>query len=141
MIEFLKKNWYIIIIVLLTIILVYQFKQNYHVIQKTEPVEKSTRIEDLRDSVEKLVQKNVDLQTAYDNKQTTVINNIINKNNQDGKKINAIPLYSNTQLDSVWASKSNTEKDSIPRGYWDILNQKTGGRSIKDLRVQRDIQE
>lgn len=141
MIEFLKKNWYIIIIVLLTIILVYQFKQNYHVIEKTEPVEKSTRIEDLRDSVEKLVQKNVDLQTAYDNKQTTVINNIINKNNQDGKKINAIPLYSNTQLDSVWASKSNTEKDSIPRGYWDILNQKTGGRSIKDLRVQRDIQE
>ena len=141
MIEFLKKSWYIIIIVLLTIILVYQFKQNYHVIQKTEPVEKSTRIEDLRDSVEKLVQKNVDLQTAYDNKQTTVINNIINKNNQDGKKINAIPLYSNTQLDSVWASKSNTGKDSIPRGYWDILNQKTGGRSIKDLRVQRDIQE
>jgi hypothetical protein len=136
MIEFLKKSWYIIIIVLLTIILVYQFKQNYHVIQKTEPVEKSTRIEELRDSVEKLVQKNVDLQTAYDNKQTTVI-----KNNQDGKKINAIPLYSNTQLDSVWASKSNTEKDSIPRGYWDILNQKTGGRSIKDLRVQRDIQE
>ena len=141
MIEFFKKNWYILIIVSLTIILVYQFKQNYHVIQKTEPVEKSTRIEELRDSVEKLVQKNVDLQTAYDNKQTTVINNIINKNNQDGKKINAIPLYSNTQLDSVWASKSNTEKDSIPRGYWDILNQKTGGRSIKDLRVQRDIQE
>jgi hypothetical protein len=141
MIEFLKKSWYIIIIVLLTIILVYQFKQNYHVIQKTEPVEKSTRIEELRDSVEKLVQKNVDLQTAYDNKQTTVINNIINKNNQDGKKINAIPLYSNTQLDSVWASKSNTEKDSIPRGYWDILNKKTGGRSIKELGVQGVLQD
>jgi hypothetical protein len=141
MIEFLKKNWYILIIVLLTIILVYQFKQNYHVIQKTEPVEKSTRIEELRDSVEQLVQKNVELQTAYDNKQTTIINNIINKNKQDGKKINSIPLYSNAQLDSVWASKSSTEKDSIPRGYWDILNQKTGGRSIKDLRVQRDIQK
>ena len=141
MIEFLKKNWYILIIVLLTIILVYQFKQNYHVLQKTEPVEKSTRIEELRDSVEQLVQKNVELQTAYDNKQTTIINNIINKNKQDGKKINSIPLYSNAQLDSVWASKSSTEKDSIPRGYWDILNQKTGGRSIKDLRVQRDIQK
>ena len=141
MIEFLKKNWYIIIIVLLTIILVYQFKQNYHVIQKTDPPEDSKRIEQLRDSVNKLVQKNDELQTAYDNKQTTIINNITNKNKQDGKKINAIPLYSNTQLDSVWASKSNTEKDSIPRGYWDILNQKTGGRSIKDLRVQRDIQE
>ena len=141
MIEFLKKSWYIIIIVLLTIILVYQFKQNYHVIQKTEPVEKSTRIEELRDSVEKLVQKNEELQTAYDNKQTTVINNIINKNNQDGKKINAIPLYSNTQLDSVWASKSNTENDSIPRGYWDILNQKTGGRSFKELTVQGPVQD
>ena len=141
MIEFFKKNWYILIIVSLTIILVYQFKQNYHVIQKTEPVEKSTRIEELRDSVEKLVQKNADLQTAYDNKQTTVINNIINKNNQDGKKINAISLYSNSQLDSIWTSKSTAEKDSIPGGYWDILNQKTGGRNIKDLRVQRDIQK
>jgi hypothetical protein len=141
MIEFLKKSWYIIIIVALAIILVYQFKKNYTTTQVTEPIEKSTRIEELRDSVEKLVQKNVDLQTAYDNKQTTVINNIINKNNQDGKKINAIPLYSNTQLDSVWASKSNTEKDSIPRGYWDILNQKTGGRSIKELGVQGGLQK
>lgn len=141
MIEFLKKSWYIIIIVALAIILVYQFKKNYTTTQVTEPIEKSTRIEELRDSVEKLVQKNVDLQTAYDNKQTTVINNIINKNNQDGKKINAIPLYSNTQLDSVWASKSNTEKDSIPRGYWDILNQKTGGRSIKELGVQGSLQK
>jgi len=141
MIEFFKKNWYILIIAILTIILVYQFKQNYHVIQKTEPVEKSTRIEELRDSVEKLVQKNVDLQTAYDNKQTTVINNIINKNNQDGKKINAIPLYSNSQLDSVWASKSNSDKDSIPGGYWNILNEKTGGRNIKELGIQGNIQK
>ena len=141
MIEFLKKNWYILIIVLLTIILVYQFKQNYHVIQKTEPVEKSTRIEELRDSVEQLVQKNVELQTAYDNKQTTIINNITNKNKQDGKKINAIPLYSNSQLDSVWASKSNSDKDSIPGGYWNILNEKTGGRNIKELGIQGNIQK
>ena len=141
MINFLKKGWYIIIIVVLMIILVYQFKQNYHVIQKTEPVEKSTRIEELRDSVDKLVKQNEQLQTAYDNKQTTLINNIINKNNQDGKKINAIPLYSNSQLDSVWASKSGSEKDSIPRGYWNILNQKTGGRSIKELGIQGDIQK
>ena len=141
MINFLKKSWYIIIIVVLMIILVYQFKQNYHVIQKTEPVEKSTRIEELRDSVDKLVKQNEELQTAYDNKQTTIINNITNKNNQDGKKINAIPLYSNSQLDSVWASKSGSEKDSIPRGYWNILNQKTGGRSIKELGIQGDIQK
>ena len=141
MINFLKKGWYIIIIVVLMIILVYQFKQNYHVIQKTEPVEKSTRIEELRDSVDKLLKQNEQLQTAYDNKQTTLINNIINKNNQDGKKINAIPLYSNSQLDSVWASKSGSEKDSIPRGYWNILNQKTGGRSIKELGIQGDIQK
>ena len=141
MINFLKKSWYIIIIVVLMIILVYQFKQNYHVIQKTEPVEKSTRIEELRDSVNKLIQKNEQLQTAYDNKQTTLINNITNKNNQDGKKIVAIPLYSNSQLDSVWSSKSGSEKDSIPRGYWNILNQKTGGRSIKELGIQGDIQK
>ena len=141
MIEFLKKNWYIIIIVLLTIILVYQFKQNYHVIEKTDPPEDSKRIEQLRDSVNKLVQKNDELQTAYDNKQTTIINNITNKNKQDGKKINAIPLYSNSQLDSVWASKSNSDKDSIPGGYWNILNEKTGGRNIKELGIQGNIQK
>jgi hypothetical protein len=141
MIEFLKKSWYIIIILVLMIILTYQFKKNYYVIQKTEPVEKSTRIEELRDSVDELIQKNEELQTAYDNKQTTIINNIINKNNQDGKKIVAIPLYSNSQLDSVWASKSSTEKDSIPRGYWNILNQKTGGRSIKELGIQGNLQK
>jgi len=141
MIEFFKKNWYILIIVILTIILVYQFKQNYHVIQKTDPPEDSKRIEQLRDSVNKLVQKNDELQTAYDNKQTTIINNIINKNKQDGKKIDAIPLYSNSQLDSVWSIKLSSNKDSIPRGYWNIPNEKTGGRNIKELGIQGDIQK
>jgi len=141
MIGFLKKNWYFLIIVALAVILVLQFKKNYHVIQKTESPEESKKIETLRDSVNKLVEKNEELQTAYDNKQTTIINNIINKNKEDGKKIDVIPLYSDSQRDSVWSSKSSTDKDSIPRGYWDILNQKTGGRSIKELGVQGNIQK
>jgi hypothetical protein len=141
MVGFLKKNWYFLIIVALAIILVLQFKKNYHVIQKTESPEESKKIETLRDSVNKLVEKNEELQTAYDNKQTTIINNIINKNKEDGKKIDVIPLYSDSQRDSVWSSKSSTDKDSIPRGYWDILNQKTGGRSIKELGIQGNIQK
>jgi hypothetical protein len=141
MIGFLKKNWYLLIIVALAVILVLQFKKNYHVIQKTDSPEESKKIEALRDSVDKLVEKNEELQTAYDNKQTTIINNIINKNKEDGKKIDVIPLYSDSQRDSVWSSKSSTDKDSIPRGYWDILNQKTGGRSIKELGIQGNIQK
>lgn len=141
MMEFFKKNWYILIIVVLAIMLVYQFKQNYHVIQKTDSPEDSKKIEQLRDSVDKLFQKNGELQNAYDNKQTTIINNIINKNKQDGEKIDAIPLYSNSQLDSVWSIKLSSNKDSIPRGYWNILNEKTGGRNIKELGIQGDIQK
>ena len=141
MIGFLKKNWYFLIIVALAVILILQFKKNYHVIQKTDSPEESKKIEALRDSVNNLVKKNEELQTAYDNKQTTIINNIINKNKEDGKKIDVIPLYSDSQRDSVWASKSSTNKDSIPRGYWDILNQKTGGRSIKELGIQGNIQK
>ena len=141
MIGFLKKNWYLLIIVALAVILVLQFKKNYHVIQKTDSPEESKKIEALRDSVDKLVEKNEELQTAYDNKQTTIINNIINKNKEDGKKIDVIPLYSDSQRDSVWSSKSSTDKDSIPRGYWDILNQKTGGRIIKELGIQGNIQK
>ena len=141
MMEFFKKNWYILIIVVLAIMLVYQFKQNYHVIQKTDSPEDSKKIEQLRDSVDKLFQKNGELQNAYDNKQTTIINNIINKNKQDGEKIDAIPLYSNSQLDSVWSIKLSSNKDSIPGGYWNILNEKTGGRNIKELGIQRNIQK
>ena len=139
--NFIISYWRELLILVLFISLSITLFMLYNKPTVTVTIEDTKQIERLREQVNKLNSDLSNLQTAYDNKQTTVINNIINKNNQDGKKINAIPLYSNTQLDSVWASKSNTEKDSIPRGYWDILNQKTGGRSIKDLRVQRDIQE
>ena len=45
MIGFLKKNWYILIIIALAAILIFQFKKNYHVIQKTESPEESKKIE------------------------------------------------------------------------------------------------
>jgi len=57
MIGFLKKNWYFLIIVALAVILILQFKKNYHVIQKTDSPEESKKIEALRDSVNNLVKK------------------------------------------------------------------------------------
>jgi hypothetical protein len=96
-------------------------------------------IEDLRDSVNKIVKENETIQTAYDEQQKILIQNINNTNEKIITKIIGIPRYTDMQRDSLWAV-IETEKDSVPRGYWDILNKKTGGRSFKELTVQGPVQ-
>ena len=105
-----------------------------------QPVVTDTTIEDLRARVNSLVQSNDSLQIAYDSKQATIINNITYKNIQDAKNISNIPNLTYHQRDSLWA-KFFTSKDSVPGGYWDILKQKTGGRTPKELSVQRPVQK
>lgn len=97
-------------------------------------------IEQLHQKVDSLVNANENLQIAYDNKQATIINNITYKNASDAKIISGISALNNHQRDSLWTILL-TSKDSIPGRYWNILKQKTGGRSIKDLQVQGDIQK
>jgi len=105
-----------------------------------QPVVTDTTIEDLRARVDSLVHSNDSLQIAYDSKQATIINNITYKNIQDAKNISNIPNLTYHQRDSLWA-KLFTSTDSVPGGYWDILKQKTGGRNIKELSVQRSVQK
>ena len=108
MIEVLKKYWYVLIILILAVLMYLQHKRIIEVENKSpKPPDKTLdKIKELRDSVETLVDETVELQNAYDNKQTTIINNIIKKNETDTKKVNNIILYSDAQRDSVWASKS-----------------------------------
>jgi hypothetical protein len=139
MIQILKKHWYILVILLLVFLLWYNFKNRYRLIESIE-VERSQVIKDLRDTVNLLVDKNLEVQTKYDEQQTLLIQNITTENEKVITKIVNIPRYSDKQRDSLWSTTSYTEEDSIPRGYWDILNKKTGGRSIKELSVQGVLQ-
>ena len=139
MVQILKKYWYILVILILLFLIWYNFKDRYRFIERTK-YEQSKVIENLRDSVNNLVEKNVQIQTEYDNQQKILIENINNTNEKIITKIVGIPRYSDGQRDSLWAV-IETQDDSVPRRFWDILNQKTGGRSIKELGIQGNIQK
>lgn len=139
MVQILKKYWYILVILILLFLIWYNFKDRYRFIERTK-YEQSKVIENLRDSVNNLVEKNVQIQTEYDNQQKILIENINNTNEKIITKIVGIPRYSDGQRDSLWAV-IETQEDSVPRRYWDILNQKTGGRSIKEISVEGFLQK
>ena len=106
-----------------------------------EPIVEPTEdVQQLRQQVNKLKSANDSLQIAYDAKQATIINNITYKNGQDAKTIAKLPNLVGYQRDSLWAVLF-TNQDSVPGGYWNILKQKTGGRSPKELAIQGDLQK
>jgi hypothetical protein len=135
--NFLKNNWYYIIMALMLVTIVLLYRK----INEPKPIPpKDNTIEKLGARVDSLLRVRDSLQIAYDAKQATIINNITYKNVQDAKDISNIPNLTFSQRDSLWA-KHITTKDSIPWGYWDILKQKTGGKSIKELGIQRPVQK
>jgi hypothetical protein len=138
MIQIFKKYWYILVILILLFLIWLNFKDRYRLVDQIKS-EQSRVIEDLRDSVNKIVKENETIQTAYDEQQKILIQNINNTNEKIITKIIGIPRYTDMQRDSLWTI-IETEKDSVPRGYWDILNKKTGGRSFKELTVQGPVQ-
>jgi len=137
--QFLKKYWYVPVIIILLFLVWYDYKNRYRIVEKMD-VERSQVIKDLRDSVNLLVEKNNEVQTKYDEQQQILIQNITTENEKIITKIINIPRYSDKQRDSLWATTSYTQEDSVSRRYWDILNKKTGGRSIKELSVQGVLQ-
>jgi len=138
MIQILKKYWYILVILILLFLIWYNFKDRYRLVDQIKS-EQSKVIENLRDSVDKIVKENETIQVAYDEQQKILIQNINDTNEKIITKIIGIPRYTDKQRDSLWAV-IETKKDSVPRGYWDILNKKTGGRSFKELTVQGPVQ-
>ena len=137
--QFLKKYWYIIVILILLSIIWFGYKKQY---QTDEiEIERSKVIQELRDSVNLLVEKNNKTQAKYDQQQQLLIQNITTENEKIITKIINIPRYSDKQRDSLWATTSYTQEDSVSRRYWDILNKKTGGRDITELSVQGVLQD
>jgi hypothetical protein len=132
--KFLKNNWYFIVMLAMLITIYVLYKRA----QQTPPPPDTTVIDRLHKTVDSLVDVNEKLQIAYDNKQLTIINNITYKNAQDVKNITNIPNLNAKQRDSLW-TRLTANQDSIPGGYWNILKQKTGGRTPKELVVQKPV--
>lgn len=123
LVAFLQGNWHFILMACMLVAIYFLYKKAH----QPHPVVDDNRaaIQRLHQTVDSLRQANNDLQIAYDNKQSTIINNITYKNAQDAKTISKLPKLNSYQLDSLWAVLL-TSKDSVPRGYWDILKQKAG---------------
>lgn len=135
-IGYIRKYWYWLIIFIMFLVIVRFYKQLY----VNKPIDQTNKIEELRDSVNVLTQDYEDLLLAYENKQTTVVQNITKKNKQNAKDISNIPNLDASKRDERWTTALSQE-DSIPWRYWSILEQTTGGRSIKEISLQGRIQE
>jgi hypothetical protein len=139
MANFLKKFWCLFVILGLGILCFFQYKKITE-LKKPKIYVEDPKLKILRDSINLLVEQTVEWQTKYDSKQSELIDNINQNNQKNDAKIINISKYTDAQRDSVWASKSNSKEDNIPKGYWDILKQKTGGENITKLGVQGNLQ-
>lgn len=134
LLQYLKKYWYYIVILLMLFALAKLMRKT------TPPAQDSKVIEQLRDSVNNLNNKNIELQEAYDNKQTEIIENVIKQNKQNAKDISNIPNLTYHERNQLW-SEHSAKADSVPQGYWDILYKRSGGRTSEEIKVQRRVQK
>lgn len=134
LLQYLKRYWYYLVILLMLVALIKLMKP------PVLPPDDSTVIEQLRDSVNNLNNKTIELQEAYDNKQTVIIENVIKQNKQNAKDITNISNLTYVERNDLWAEHS-AKKDSVPQRYWDILHERSGGRTSEEIKVQRRVQK
>lgn len=135
--KFFANSWYYFVLAALLIVVYFLYKKAYEPKPVSDP---NIAIQQLNRKVDSLKSINDSLQLAYDAKQATIINNITYKNAQDAKTIAKLSNLPSPQRDSLWAILL-TSQDSVPGGYWNILKQKTGGRNVKELAIQGDLQK
>ena len=134
---FFSKTWYYFVMIILLVAVYLLYRKAF----QEKPASDSAKVvQQLKATADSLKSVSDSLQIAYDAKQATIINNITYKNGQDAKTIAKLPNLVGYQRDSLWAVFF-TGQDSIPRGYWDILKQKTGGRTPKELAIQGNLQK
>lgn len=60
--------------------------------------------------------------TDYNNNTTNRSTNVKNKNKKRNQDIKRVPTLCDPVRDSIWSKLINS-KDSLPTGYWDLLEQ------------------
>ena len=136
------KDYIFIFSIILLLAYIFFLKNNF--IQEVEQptvINTSRQVEQLRDSIKSLKLSNKELLLSFlqrerDHQDETIINYETNIT----KITPSIGTYTDPDRDRIWSDYTSQE-DSVPRGHWDILNQKTGGRSIKEISVEGFLQK
>ena len=136
------KDYIFIFAIMLLLAYIFFLKDNFkHEEEQTKVVTSSRQVEQLRDSIKNLKVSNKELLLSFlqrerDHQDETIINYETNIT----KVTPSFGTYVDHDRDKLWANYTSQE-DSVPRGHWDILNQKTGGRSIKEISVEGFLQK
>jgi hypothetical protein len=130
------KDYIFIFAIIILLAYIFLLKNNFkHEEEQPKVVTSSRQVEQLRDSIKILKVSNKELLLSFlqrerDHQDETIINYETNIT----KVTPSFGTYVDRDRDKLWTNYTSQE-DSISRGYWNILNQKTGGRSIKEISV------
>jgi len=136
------KDYIFIFSIILLLAYIFFLKNNF----KTEEdrpavINTSQKIIQLRDSISILKLSNRELLLSFLQRERDYQDEtIINYETNITKNTPSIGTYTDRYRDKLWSDYTSQE-DSISRGYWDILNKKTGGRSIKEISVEEYLQK
>ena len=136
------KDYIFIFAIILLLAYIFFLKDNFkHEVESTKEVNTSHQINQLRDSISKLKLSNRELLLSFLQRERDYQDETIITYETNIKKVTPnISTYVDPDRDSVW-SDNTSQEDSVPRGHWNILNQKTGGRSIKEISVEGFLQK
>ena len=136
------KDYIFIFSIILLLAYIFFLKNNF----KTEEdrptvINTSQKIIQLRDSISILKLSNRELLLSFLQRERDYQDEtIINYETNITKNTPSIGTYTDRYRDKLWSDYTSQE-DSVPRGHWDILNKKTGGRSIKEISVEEYLQK
>jgi hypothetical protein len=136
------KDYIFIFAIILLLAYVFFLKNNFkQSVEITKSTNTSSQVEVLMDTIKSLKVSNKELILSFLQRERDYQNEtIINYETNITKTTPSVGTYIDRDRDRIW-SELTSKKDSLPRGYWDILNEKTGGRSIKEISVEGFIQK
>lgn len=123
---------HIVSFLVILLLIIINFGQNKTVI--------SYPVKDLRVQVDSLNNLLLDQQDSINYLQTKIVQNIKQQNEKTDKKIKSYPNLTNDEFDQLW-SGYHSEKDSLPTGSWNILEQRAGSLGIATARVEKTLQK
>ena len=136
------KDYIFIFSIILLLAYIFFLRNNFkHEVDKPTVINTSQKIIQLRDSISILKLSNRELLLSFLQRERDYQDEtIINYETNITKNTTSIGTYTDRRRDQLWSDYTSQE-DSVPRGHWDILNKKTGGRSIKEISVEGFLQK
>jgi hypothetical protein len=104
-------------VIVLAIVLFKQCNKPQPFQPQTPPI-----IQQLNDDKQDLDDNTDQTVTDYNNNTTNRSTNVKKKNKKRDQDIKLIPTFCDPVRDSIWSKLLNS-KDSLPTGYWDLLEQ------------------